>query len=267
MEQVVADFVVRQSVFRQNLVHQPWDRFDREVDQAGAIHIQTTLPTFSVPGRNRVFGCSASAVAHDQHVRATAVAAELISPQRGLVGGGDQSRRGGVPKNGPQAAIIFIDVFAVRFRRHQQNFFGNAGSDQSVGHGGAVHKPAAAEIEIDRATLGSQPQPILQQARSRRQRIIRRLGAQQDEINRRPIQIFAFEQLLARLDGQIRRRLVGLGDMPLVNPRFLRDQVEIPRGELFLQRRIVFHMFRKMHRDGTNLGVGHVRLGEEAKEN
>jgi hypothetical protein len=66
------------------------------------------------------------------------------------------------------------------------------------------------------------------------ERIVGSLGAQQQKIDTLRIDIVLGKKLAGGGDPEVGRTFVLVGDMPLEDPRFLEDQIDIPGGELGL---------------------------------
>ncbi len=258
VHQVLADVAVAQLICLENFVDQPGNGVDGEVDQAGAVHVETAIPAFSVPWLDGVFGWSAATVANQQHVAAAAVAAKLESPEGRGVDGGDQRCRGCVTENRSQAAIIFVDVLAVGLRGQQEHVSGRPALDQSIGQRQSINEAAASEIEIERPAAGTEPKSVLNQAAGRRQGIIGRLGAEQHEIDLTAIDGSIPKQLFSRGDRQVAGSFARSRDVPLANPGLLFDQGQVPTRILICQHRVGFDTFGKMDGNRTKLGVWHV---------
>ena len=89
------------------------------------------------------------------------------------------------------------------------------------------------------------------------QRIVGRLRAEQQKIDRRAVDVELGEQLFRRRHAQVRGTLVGGGDVPGANARLGVDQIEVPVGKLGLQIVVGFHLLGQMNRDRTDCCVLH----------
>ena len=197
------------------------------------------------------------ALGDHQRVRAAAVGAEDERPQRWLLGGLDQRRRRPVAEDRPQRAIGRVDVFRVGLRGDQEDPPGRPAANQAVGQRQTIDEPRTAQVEIQGPDRGRQPQPLLHQAGGRRQRIVGRLRAEEEEIDRAAVDLMLGEELLRRRHAQIGGAFLRGGDVPGADPRLRVDQVHVPTGILGLQVRIVLDLLRQMNRDRANGRVWH----------
>ena len=135
----------------------------------------------------------------------------------------DQRRGGGIAENGPCCSILRMDEFAVGFRCQQQDVLGLVGFDQTFCHRQSIDKAGTAEIKIECAAMVGDPQPVLQQAGSSRQKIIRRLGTQNDEVDCRAVDPILGKQFFGRTSRHIRRTFAGGSDVPFIDAGFFGD--------------------------------------------
>ena len=82
--------------------------------------------------------------AGSERVGAGAVGAELKGRERGFVGRFNQGRGRGITKNGPQAAIPFVNVLAVSLGRDEQHALDGSAAHQTIGQRQSVDESRAA---------------------------------------------------------------------------------------------------------------------------
>ncbi len=142
--------------------------------------------------------------------------------------------------------FVYVSAVINRIRSHRPR------ANQAVGQRQPVDVARATEIEVERPDRRAQLQPLLHQAGGRRKRIVRGLRAEQQEVDRRRIDLVPPKQLLRRLDTQIRGTFVRCGDMPSRNPRLLVNQLHVPLRELGLQLVVCLHSFGQVNGDRTH---------------
>ena len=122
----------------------------------------------------------------------------------------------------------------------QQHAPGRAAADQAVGQRQPVDEARAAQIEIQGPDRGPQPQPLLHQAGGGGQRIVGRLRAEEQEVDRAGGRCCARgKSFSAAATPRSEAHSSPAGDVPHADPRLRVDQVHVPLGELGRQKLVV----------------------------
>ena len=207
-----------------------------------------------------------AAFGHHQRLAAAAVRAEEEVPQRRLVRRFHQRGRGTVGEDRPQRPICRIDVAGVGLGGDQQHAAGGAAANQPVGQRQPVNESRAAEVEVQRADGGGQPQAILDEAGGGRQRVVGSLGAEEQEVDRAAVDPIFVEELFRRGDPQVRSALPLVGDRPAANAGLGEDCLHVPVRELGRQCLVGFDPRGKMDGNGAKRRVFHRRSFGDAEE-
>lgn len=190
-----------------------------------------------------IFRRSSSARVDDQRVGSATVSAVLKSPEGRFVAGFDECRCGAIAEDGAQAAICGMDVFAVGFGRDQQDAPDGFRADQAIGQRQPVDETGATEIEINGSARFTEPQSFLHQAGGCGERVVGRLGTEQQEIDARRVDIVRGKEFFGGFDSQIGGAFVRSGNMAARDTRFGIDQIQIPTRKFSGQLFVGFDLF------------------------
>ena len=257
VQQVHVHLVAGPIGLRQDAIDQRRHHFQTELDQFRAVHVEAAGPAAPLPRLDGLLLRAGAAFGHQQSVGPAAVGAENERAQRRLPGGFDQRGRRAVAKDRPQRAVGRVDVLRIRLGGDQQHAPGSPGANQPVGQRQPIDEARTAEIKIQGANCGGQPQPILHQTGSRGQGVVGRLRTEQQEVDRGPVDVSFGKELFGRRHPQIGGTLPRPRDVPLANPRLGIDQVHVPFRELGREKLIVLDLLGQVDSHGADRTIHH----------
>jgi len=132
-------------------------------------------------------------------------------------------------------------------------------SDEAFGKPESVDVARAAQVEVHGTCIGTHTDAILEQACGGRQRVVGRLGAEHQVIDRPRIDVVLLKKFGAGLISQIAGRFVRSGDEALFDPGFFDQFLDVPFRMLGCPHIGRFDLGGKVDRDGTDLSVRHGR--------